>query len=78
MAHLTAFAKILEVERPVGRTELYITDELFLCGTGAEITPVRSVDRRVIGDGGVGEVTGRLTDQFVALVRAACRPAASG
>ena len=45
------------VERPIGRTELYVADEVFLCGTGAEVTPVRSVDRRVIGTGEIGPVT---------------------
>src|SRR5690606_24976534 len=45
------------VERSIGRTELYVADEMFLCGTGAEITPVRSVDRRPIGGGRVGPVT---------------------
>ncbi|MBC8067689.1 MAG: branched-chain amino acid transaminase [Deltaproteobacteria bacterium] len=51
-------------EREVGRTELYVTDELFLCGTGAQITPVRSVDRRTLGDGGIGPVTRRLQQHF--------------
>jgi branched-chain amino acid aminotransferase len=58
------------VERPIGRTELYIADEMFLCGTGAEITPVRSVDRRTVGDGTVGPITRRLADHFKAVVRA--------
>ncbi|ODS54669.1 MAG: branched-chain-amino-acid transaminase [Acidobacteria bacterium SCN 69-37] len=57
------------VERPIGRTELYVADEMFLCGTGAEITPVRSVDRRTIGDGQVGPVTTRLSAHFEAVVR---------
>ncbi|MBV9947244.1 MAG: branched-chain amino acid transaminase [Myxococcales bacterium] len=57
------------VERPIGRTELYVADELFLCGTGAEITPVRSVDARVIGDGTVGPITRRLSERFEAVVR---------
>jgi branched-chain amino acid aminotransferase len=57
------------VERPIGRTELYVADEIFLCGTGAEVTPVRSVDRRVIADGGMGPVTKRLHDHFEAVVR---------
>src|SRR5262245_7737164 len=48
------------VERPIGRTALYTSDEMFLCGTGAEVTPVRSVDRRKIGEGGVGPITTRL------------------
>ena len=57
-------------ERPIGRTELYIADEIFLCGTGAEVTAVRSVDRRRIGDGGMGPITTRLSQRFDAVVRA--------
>jgi branched-chain amino acid aminotransferase len=57
------------VERPIGRTELYVADEMFLCGTGAEVTPVRSVDRRLIGNGEVGPITRRLSDHFEAVVR---------
>ena len=52
------------IERSVGRTELYTADEMFLCGTGAEVTPVRSVDRRKIGEGGVGPITTRLKNHF--------------
>jgi branched-chain amino acid aminotransferase len=57
------------VERPIGRTELYVADEMFLCGTGAEITPVRSVDRRSIGDGQPGPITRQLSGHFEATVR---------
>jgi len=57
------------VERPIGRTELYVADELFLCGTGAEVTPVRSVDRRTVGEGQCGPITRRLSDHFEAVVR---------
>lgn len=57
------------VERPIGRSELYTTDEMFLCGTGAEITPVRSVDRRPVGDGSIGEITKRLQAYFGDVVR---------
>ena len=56
-------------ERTIGRTELYAADEMFLCGTGAEVTPVRSVDQRTIGDGAVGPVTTRLAAHFEAVVR---------
>ncbi|MDP9002020.1 MAG: branched-chain amino acid transaminase, partial [Myxococcota bacterium] len=52
------------IERPIGRTELYVADEMFLCGTGAEITAVRSVDRRTLGDGQMGPVTRRLSERF--------------
>jgi branched-chain amino acid aminotransferase len=57
------------VERPIGRTELYVADEMFLCGAGAEITAVRSVDKRQIGGGQMGPVTSRLSDHFAAVVR---------
>ena len=57
------------LERPIGRTELYVADEVFLCGTGAEVTPVRSVDRRPIGTGEMGPVTRALSDHFEAVVR---------
>jgi branched-chain amino acid aminotransferase len=57
------------VERPIGRTELYVADEMFLCGTGAEITAVRSVDRRMVGDGTIGPITQRLSQRFEAVVR---------
>jgi branched-chain amino acid aminotransferase len=51
----------LEVEeRAVDRTELYVADEAFMCGTHAEITPVTSVDRFVVGDGEIGPVTKQL------------------
>ncbi len=51
-------------ERSLGRTELYVADEMFLCGTGAQVTPVRSVDRRTIGNGAVGPMTQKLSDYF--------------
>jgi branched-chain amino acid aminotransferase len=55
--------------RHVGRTELYTADECFLCGTGAEITPVTKIDHRDVGDGRVGELTQRLRDVFFEVVR---------
>jgi branched-chain amino acid aminotransferase len=52
------------IERPIARSELYVADEMFLCGTGAEVTPVGSVDRRTIGVGGPGELTLKLKQHF--------------
>jgi branched-chain amino acid aminotransferase len=52
------------VERPIGRTELYVADEVFLCGTGAQVTPVRSVDRRVVGAGAIGPLTAKVKQHF--------------
>lgn len=57
------------VERPIGRTELYCCDEMFLCGTGAEVTPVRSVDRRPLGLGQAGPITQKLGGHFEDIVR---------
>ncbi len=57
------------MEREIDRTELYIADEVFFCGTGAEITPVSSVDDYVIGDGGIGPVTRAIEQAFHDLVR---------
>ena len=44
-------------ERLITRDELYTADEIFLCGTAVEITPVKSVDKTSIGKGYRGEVT---------------------
>ena len=57
------------LERDMDRTELYIADEVFLCGTAAEIRPVPSVDRYVIGDGTPGKVTRQLQEQYHQVVR---------
>ena len=51
------------------RDELYIADEAFLTGTAAEITPIREVDGRMIGDGVPGPVTRRLQERFFDVVR---------
>ncbi|HUK54914.1 MAG TPA: branched-chain amino acid transaminase [Candidatus Binatia bacterium] len=58
------------VEQLVPREALYIADEVFLCGTASEITPVRSIDRISIGPKGQGRgpVTRRLQEEFFALV----------
>lgn len=57
------------VERPVDRTELYIADEVFFCGTAAEITPIVSVDRYPVGTGEQGPITSRLERAFHDIVR---------
>lgn len=65
----------LEVaERPIARTELYVCDELFFCGTGAQVAPVRSVDRRLIGGGKPGPVTKRLQDLYFEVVTGKVEP----
>jgi branched-chain amino acid aminotransferase len=57
------------VERSIDRSELYIADEIFLCGTGAQISPVIEVDRRPIGDGQVGPVVSQLQKLYFDIVR---------
>jgi branched-chain amino acid aminotransferase len=53
------------VHRTVARSELYVADEVMLCGTGAQIAPVTSVDRHPVGNGEVGPVVGRLQQLYM-------------
>jgi len=57
------------VERDVHRTELYGADEVFLCGTAAEVTPVVSVDRLAVGGGVPGPVTRELQRLLIGVAR---------
>jgi branched-chain amino acid aminotransferase len=57
------------VERSIDRSELYTCDELLLCGTGAQISPVVEVDRRTVGTGKVGEFTQELQTIYFGAVR---------
>jgi len=57
------------IERPISRTELYVCDELFFCGTGAQVAPVRSVDRRVLGNGQPGPISRRLQQVYFDVVQ---------
>ena len=57
------------VERQIDRTELYLADEVFTCGTAAEITPIVSIDKYEIGDGAVGPVTTALERLFLSVLR---------
>jgi len=56
------------VEGLIPREMLYIADEVFFCGTAAEITPVRSVDKVVIGEGKAGPYTRKLQKAFFDLI----------
>jgi branched-chain amino acid aminotransferase len=56
------------VEEPISRDQLYIADEVFVCGTAAEVIPLREIDFRVIGDGKAGPVTHALQREFDKLV----------
>ncbi|GAB3307184.1 branched-chain amino acid transaminase [Luteimonas notoginsengisoli] len=60
-------AGIEVVERDMPREYLYLCDELFMCGTAAEVTPIRSVDGRQVGAGKAGPVTRRMQALFFGL-----------
>ncbi len=57
------------VERDIARGELYIADEMFLCGTGAQVAWVAELDRREIGRGAIGKITARLRHVFLQAVK---------
>lgn len=54
-------------ERDIPREYLYLCDELFMCGTAAEITPIRSVDGKPVGTGKPGALTGKIQKLFFGL-----------
>ncbi|CAN5193149.1 branched-chain-amino-acid transaminase [soil metagenome] len=56
-------------ESTLHRHDVYIADEMFLTGSGAEIIPVTKVDDRVIGDGKQGPITKKLREMFTAMIR---------
>lgn len=57
------------VERDIDRSELYIVDEAFFCGTGVQIAPIASIDGRPVGDGIPGPITMRIRELFFDTVR---------
>jgi branched-chain amino acid aminotransferase len=61
-------AGVVVVEETVSRDQLYIADEVFVCGTAAEIIGLREIDFRTIGNGRTGPVTRRLQDAFRAVL----------
>jgi branched-chain amino acid aminotransferase len=56
------------VRRRITREEIYISDEAFLTGTAAEITPIREVDARVIGIGRMGAMTEKIQKKYFDVV----------
>ena len=57
------------IVRSVDRSELYVADEVFLCGTGAQLSPVVEIDHRVVGNGEVGPITRQLATLYFDAVR---------
>lgn len=57
------------VERDIDRTELYVADELFFCGTGHEVQPIVSVDKYQVGNGQTGPVVKGMQDVYFSVAR---------
>jgi branched-chain amino acid aminotransferase len=51
-------------QRAIDRSELYVADEAFICGSSARITPILSIDKRAIGTGTAGPITQKLSEQY--------------
>ena len=56
-------------ERSIDRSELYVADEAFFSGTGAQISWIQKIDHRTIGSGTRGDITGKIQDLFFSVVR---------
>lgn len=61
------------VERSIDRTEIYLAEEIFFCGTGVQIAAITKVDHRPIGTGQLGSITAKLRDIYFDVVRG-CAP----
>ncbi|MBI2853925.1 MAG: branched-chain amino acid transaminase [Chloroflexi bacterium] len=57
------------IERDIDRTELCVSDEVFLCGTGSEIIPISHIDGLAVGNGGIGQITRKVRDIYFGCVR---------
>jgi branched-chain amino acid aminotransferase len=57
------------VERTMDRTELYVCEELFFCGTGVQVAAIASIDNRMVGTGRIGPITKKLRDMYFDIVR---------
>ena len=60
---------IAVLERSIDRSELYVADEVFVCGTGVQISPVIEVDHRKVGSGAVGPLARLVRDRYFDAVR---------
>ncbi len=57
------------IERPIDRTELYLADEVFFCGTGVQIAAITQIDHRLVGAGRIGPATTDLRRVYFDVVR---------
>jgi branched-chain amino acid aminotransferase len=56
------------VERQIDRTEVYLADEIFMCGTGVQIAAVTRIEHRDVGDAKMGPITSELRDLYFKVV----------
>ena len=56
-------------ERSIDRSELYVADEVFLCGTGVQVSPIIEIDHRPVGSGGIGPIGRLVRDRYFDAVR---------
>ena len=78
LLELAASLGIKTEERPFTMFDVWTSKEAFICGTGAEVVPVLSVDDRTIGTGGIGPVTERIVAAYHGLVRSHGTPIQPG
>jgi len=57
------------VERPIDRTELYVADEAFFCGTGVQIAAITEIDHRPVGTGIIGPIVRQLRELYFSVAR---------
>ncbi|HEX5465627.1 MAG TPA: branched-chain amino acid transaminase [Candidatus Limnocylindrales bacterium] len=69
MLELAADAGIATDVRSIDRSELYVADEILLCGTGVQVSPVVEVDHRAVGEGQVGPIAAKLQALYFDAVR---------
>ena len=69
LMELMANEGIPTAERSIDRSELYVADEIFVCGTGVQVSPVVEVDHRKVGSGGIGPVGRLVRDRYFEAVR---------
>ncbi|MFQ5813188.1 MAG: branched-chain amino acid transaminase [Anaerolineae bacterium] len=57
------------VERPIDRTELYLAEEAFFCGTGVQVVAIATIDRRPVGTGKLGPIVKKIRDLYFDVVK---------
>jgi branched-chain amino acid aminotransferase len=69
LLELMANEGIPTAERSIDRSELYVADEIFVCGTGVQVSPVIEVDHRPVGSGRIGPIARLVRDRYFDAVR---------